>query len=201
MKKVEEIVLDEEAPEVASMHPQKFAMWLFIVTVIMLFAGFTSAYIVRKAEGNWLDYELPMSFWVTTLIIVISSATMQWAYISAKKDNLLNLKISISLTSLLGFLFLVGQWAAWSELVSSQVYFAGNFSNPAGSFLYVFTGLHAMHLIGGIVFLSIMLFFALKEQIHSQNLVKMEMCTTYWHFLGGLWLYLYGFLLYNHWVL
>ncbi|SEG38334.1 cytochrome c oxidase subunit 3 [Algoriphagus boritolerans] len=178
-----------------SMHPKKFALWLFMVSVVMVFAGLTSAYIVRQAEGNWLEYELPSIFWVTSGIAVASSLTLHWAYFSAKKDNFLNLKIGMLLTVLLGIAFLVGQWYSWVAMVDRDVFFVGN---PSGSFLYVFTGLHAAHLISGVIFLIIVLISTLKLKVHSKAMDTMEMATTYWHFLGGLWLYLFMFLLLNH---
>jgi cytochrome c oxidase subunit 3 len=85
-----------------SMHPKKFALWLFIVSVVMVFAGWTSAFIVRQAEGNWLDYDLPQIFWVTSGIVVLSSISLHWAYISAKKDNFIQLRLGMSLAMILG---------------------------------------------------------------------------------------------------
>jgi len=178
-----------------SMHPKKFALWLFLVTVLMIFAALTSAYIVRQAEGNWLEYELPEIFWVTSGIVVLSSIAMQFAYFAAKKDNFIGLRIGMVATVLLGIGFLVGQWYSWVALVDREVFFVGN---PAGSFLYVFTGLHAVHLISGVIFLIIVLISTFRYKVHSQALNTLEMATTYWHFLGGLWLYLFLFLLLNH---
>jgi len=178
-----------------SMHPKKFALWLFLVTVLMIFAALTSAYIVRQAEGNWLEYELPEIFWVTSGIVVLSSVAMQFAYFAAKKDNFLGLRIGMVATVLLGIGFLVGQWYSWVALVDRDVFFVGN---PAGSFLYVFTGLHAVHLISGVIFLIIVLISTFRDKVHSKALNTLEMATTYWHFLGGLWLYLFLFLLLNH---
>jgi cytochrome c oxidase subunit 3 len=178
-----------------SMHPKKFALWLFLVTVLMIFAALTSAYIVRQAEGNWLEYELPEIFWVTSGIVLLSSVSMQVAYFAAKRDNFIGLRIGMVLTVLLGFAFLVGQWYSWVALVDREVFFVGN---PAGSFLYVFTGLHALHLISGVIFLIIVLISTFRYKVHSQALNTLEMATTYWHFLGGLWLYLFLFLLLNH---
>ncbi|HSJ69529.1 MAG TPA: cytochrome c oxidase subunit 3 [Anditalea sp.] len=185
----------EGAEQPISMHPKKFALWLFIVSVVMVFAGLTSAYIVRQAEGNWLEFNLPEIFYYSTGIIILSSVTMHWAYISAKSDNMSMLKLAMGVTTLLGLIFLVTQWYSWVALVDRDVYFVGN---PSGSFLYVFTGLHALHLISGVIFLIIVLISALNYKVHSQNMARMEMCTTYWHFLGGLWLYLFMFLLLNH---
>jgi cytochrome c oxidase subunit 3 len=178
-----------------SMHPKKFALWLFLVTVLMIFAALTSAYIVRQAEGNWLEYELPEIFWVTSGIVLLSSVSMQAAYFAAKRDNFIGLRIAMVFTMLLGLAFLVGQWYSWVALVDREVFFVGN---PAGSFLYVFTGLHALHLISGVIFLIIVLISTFRYKVHSQALNTLEMATTYWHFLGGLWLYLFLFLLLNH---
>ena len=185
----------EGAEQPISMHPKKFALWLFIVSVVMIFASLTSAYIVRQAEGNWLEFELPSIFWYTSGIIVLSSLTLHYAYLAAKKDELQKLKIGMVLTAILGLAFLVGQWYSWVALVDRDVYFVGN---PAGSFLYVFTGLHAIHLISGVIFLIIVLISSFRYKVHSKNMNAMEMCVTYWHFLGGLWLYLFMFLLLNH---
>jgi cytochrome c oxidase subunit III len=178
-----------------SMNPKKFALWLFLVTVVMIFAALTSAYIVRQAEGNWLDYELPEIFWITSGIVVLSSISLQVAYHAAKKDNFLLLRTCMALTVALGIAFLVGQWYSWVALVDQEVFFVGN---PSGSFLYVFTGLHAAHLISGVIFLIIVLISTFVTKVHSQSLNTLEMAATYWHFLGGLWLYLFLFLLLNH---
>jgi cytochrome c oxidase subunit 3 len=178
-----------------SMHPKKFALWLFMVTVVMIFAALTSAYIVRQAEGNWLEYDLPQIFYYTSALVIISSVFLQFAYASAKKDNISNLRLGLIGAVIFGSAFLVGQWYSWVALVDKEVFFVGN---PAGSFLYVFTGLHAAHLISGVIFLIIVLISTFKYKVHSQSMNTMEMATTYWHFLGGLWLYLFMFLLLNH---
>jgi len=191
----ENLTFIEGAEQPLAMHPKKFALWLFIVSVVMVFAGMTSAYIVRQGEGNWLEFNLPNVFWYTSGIIILSSLSLQWAYSSAKKDNFNNIKIGLLITVILGIAFLVGQWFSWEALVAEDVYFVGN---PSGSFMYVFTGLHAVHLISGVIFLIIVLISALRNKIHSQKLAQLEMCVTYWHFLGGLWLYLFMFLLLNH---
>jgi cytochrome c oxidase subunit 3 len=177
------------------MHPLKFALWLFIVSIVMIFAALTSAYIVRQAEGDWLLYDLPVSFLRNTVLLVLSSVSMQLAYGAAKRNNFKATKVYMIVTALLSVSFLVGQFYSWGDLVDIDVFFVGN---PSGSFLYVLTGMHAFHLITGVVFILIMLISAYKLNVHSKNMVKMEMCTTYWHFLDGLWLYLYIFLLLNH---
>ena len=170
-------------------------MWLFIVSIVMLFAALTSAFIVKQSDGNWYSFELPGIFALTTLVIAASSVTMHMAYLAAKKDKLVRVKWLLLITILLGFLFLVGQYFSWSALVENNIYFVSNYAS--GSFIYIFTGLHAVHLISGIVFLLITIGSSIKSKIHSKKLAQIEMCMTYWHFLGGLWVYLYVFLLFN----
>lgn len=189
-----EFKIVEEAKKPMAMNPKKFAMWLFIMSVVMIFASMTSAYIVRHAEGNWLFFELPQLFWVNTGIILVSSITMHWAYLSAKRDSLESVKIATIITTILGVAFLVGQYLAWGDLVANKVHLVGN---PSGSFVYVISGLHGLHIVGGVVFLLILLNSTFKYKVHSKSLNQIEMCATYWHFLGGLWLYLFIFLLLN----
>ena len=94
-----------------------------------------------------------------------------------------------------GFLFLTGQWMAWEQLVEVKAHWVGN---VAGSFIYVLTGMHGLHLISALIFVVIVIISAFRYKIHSKSLVQLEMFVTYWHFLGGLWLYLYLFLTLNH---
>jgi cytochrome c oxidase subunit III len=187
----------EEAEEMQAMNPKKFALWLFIVSIIMLFAAFTSAYIVRRAKTDWLLFDMPELFWVNSVILIISSATMQWAVWNARKDNITLLKVALGITTILGLCFLIGQWQAWGELVRVGVFFAGSEANASGSFTYVLTGMHAFHILSGLGFLIGMLYYSFQFKVHSKNMTKLEICATYWHFLDILWLYLFVFLLMN----
>ena len=181
----------EEPKKPMAMHPKKFGMWLFMASVMMLFMSLTSAYIVRQAEGNWLYFDLPALFLISTVVIAASSVTMQLGFWAAKKDNSERVKTMVGLTTILGCAFLIIQYLGWKDLVANQVYLVGN---PSGSFLYIITGLHALHIISAIVYLLIVLNSAFRFKIGSKNIAQMEMCTTYWHFLGVLWLYLFVFL-------
>lgn len=185
----------EQPQETLAMHPKKFILWLFIVSIVMIFAGLTSAYIVRQGDGNWLEFSLPVELWYSSVIILLSSVSMQWAHYSAKKDNLNNLKIAMLITSLLGIAFVVSQFQVWEVLTAMQVKFSGN---PSGSFLYVLTGVHVFHLVTGILFVLIVLVQTFRYKVHSRKMVQIDMCNTYWHFLDALWIYLFVFLLMNH---
>lgn len=190
-----EIKIVEEAKRPLAMNPLKFAMALFIVTVCMLFAAWTSAYLVKRAEPGWSEVQIPSIFWINTVIILASSVTMVWAQRSARKDNLEALKLALGITVVLGFAFLVGQWMAWEKLVQLNEYFVGG--NVSHSFLYVLTGVHAAHILGGLIFLIIILISTFKYKIHSRNMISLELCAAFWHFLDVLWLYLFIFLLLN----
>lgn len=145
----------------------------------MLVAAFTSAYLVRRAEGNWTEFEIPSIFYYSTGVLVLSSVFMHLGFKSAEKDNFGNLKIFISLTFVSGILFLIMQYIGWTELQSLGIYFKGN---PAESFYYVLTGVHAFHLITGLFVLFFSFMEAFKMNIHSKNLIRIEVCATYWHF-------------------
>ncbi|KAA6441794.1 cytochrome oxidase subunit III [Dyadobacter flavalbus] len=184
--------VEKEPQETLAMDPMKFILWLFLVSIIMLFASQTSAYLVRRAEGNWLEFEMPRIFWYSTIVLLISSIAMQWAYFSAKKDQFKQLKIAISITFVLGLAFLWMQFEGWKQLVAMNVYFVGN---PSGSFFYVFTGLHGFHIISGLIVLLFSWAAAFRLKVHAKNLRRIQICATYWHFLDILWLYLFVFLL------
>ncbi len=184
----------EEPKMVLGMHPLKFIMWLIIVSIVMVFASMTSAYLVRRADGNWLQFELPPQLWISSAVIIISSFTMHWAYWAASKSKIQATQIAMLTTTVLGLVFCWSQVQAWQFLVDINVYFVGN---PSGSFVYVLTGLHVFHLVSGMLFLLVVLWQTLRGRVHANSLVSMEMCTTYWHFLDGLWLYLFFFLLAN----
>ena len=192
---VNEISIVEEPEETLSMNPRKFILWLFIVSIIMLFAAMTSAYLVRRAEGNWLEYTIPAVFSYSSIVLVISSLSMHWAYVAAKKDNFGQLKTAITITFVLGVIFLYMQFQGWVELVDQKVFFVGN---PAGSFMYIFTGLHGFHLISGLVVLTVALIAAFRLRIHAKSLNQIQIAAVYWHFLDILWLYLFFFLVYFH---
>jgi cytochrome c oxidase subunit 3 len=190
-------LLPEKEPGTGT-HPLRFVLWLLMVSITMIFAAYTSAYIVRREEGNWLEFDLPSRLLVTTIILALSSATVQWAYFSARKDEVRRVQIGLGLTFALGVAFLVGQWNVWADLVRNKIFFGGVDSNPSGSFLYVLTGVHAFHLITGLIFLLVVLRKSLNYQVHSRQMLSIGNVTIYWHFLGALWLYLYLFLLLNH---
>ncbi|MAJ51465.1 MAG: cytochrome oxidase subunit III [Flammeovirgaceae bacterium] len=177
--------------KIKSINAKKFALWLFIVSICMLFAGLTSAYIVKKSDGRWLQFEMPDMFLYSTLVLVLSSIVMHLTYLKAKNNSLKAVKIGIASTAVIALVFFYMQYLSWVQLVAQDIFLVGN---PSGSFVYIFSGLHLAHLIGGMVFLLVIFLDTINYKVHSKSMLAIEMCTTYWHFLGGLWIYLYLFL-------
>lgn len=194
----DEIILDKKVSganaKPLGMNPLKFALWLFIVSFVMFFAAMSSAYIVKRTDGNWLEFELPSLFYVNSVVLLISSISMQFAFLSAKRNNFSNMRVGLIITIVLGLAFLFGQLKAWGQLIEIKAFLVGN---PAGSFIYLLSGSHGAHLIGGLIFLLIVLFMDFKADKNSKSMLWIELCTTFWHFLDGLWVYLFLFLILN----
>jgi cytochrome c oxidase subunit 3 len=192
---IKELKIVEEAKQPISMNPKKFALWLFMVSVLMLFGAWTSAYLVKRADTDWAEIMLPNQMLINTAIILLSSAALIVAYRAARQDNLKLVKLGIGLSMLLGLAFLAGQLIAYGDMIKLNQYLSG--SNVSHSFVYVLTAVHGLHLVSGLVFLALVLVDAFKFRVHAKNLTRLEMCSTYWHFLGILWLYLFVFIKLN----
>jgi cytochrome c oxidase subunit 3 len=171
-------------------------LWISIVAMIMIFSSLTSAYVVSRGKSNWLHFELPQLFYISTAFIMISSVTMNWTLSEAKKNNLKNIKTGALLTFVLGLAFAICQFKAWGQLVEQNIYFAGKTSSASGSYLYAITGLHLAHLFFGMAALLVVWVKSLFNKYNSENLLGIRLCATFWHFLDGLWIYLFLFLLF-----
>ena len=172
-----------------------------IFSIVMLFAGLTSAYIVSKgalsSEQKWDFISLPNVFTYSTLAILLSSIFAIFSLRNLKKSKLKSTKRFLILALLLGIVFSFLQLQGWSELVSEGHFFAGKDSNVAASFIYVLTGVHLGHLIAGLIVFAILLYKLRINKYSSTNHLGFKLGTWFWHFLGILWIYLYGFLLYS----
>ena len=175
-----------------------FTLMMFAVSSLMIFAALTSAFLVRRAEGNWLEFEIPSLFVYSTLIILISSVTLHFAYTKLKVGNMALTKVFTAITLVLGFLFLLTQFYAWGELVDMKVFFGGSTANVSGSFMYVLTGVHAAHIISAIIYLLIIFGKVIKSKVTSTNAIVFKTCSVFWHFLGVVWIWLYVFLIIYH---
>ncbi len=184
-----DLTLDTPKPKIAT---GKVLLWLAIASMVMLFAGLTSGYIVRQAEGNWMQVTVPRAFYFSTAFILLSSITMQSALSAIKKNNTGTVKTLLIVTLALGLAFVFCQFLGYNSLVNQGVYFTGG--NASASFFYAITGLHLAHLIGGILSLMFVTGKSIMEKYNSNNYLGIQLCSTYWHFLDGLWIYLFLFL-------
>lgn len=171
-------------------------MWVSMISMFMIFAGLTSAYYVRMESGDWMTFELPKLFYISTALILISSITMNTTVSSIKAGNLAGMKRAALITLLLGIGFVVTQWLAWEFLYENRIVFAGKHSNASGSFLYILTGLHALHLIAGILSLTFVWAKAMRGLYSIDNHYGVEITAIFWHFLDALWIFLFLFLLF-----
>lgn len=190
-------------------HPQKFMMWIAIASICMAFAGLTSGYMVREAQGNWRYYTLPHIFWYSTIPIVLSSLTIVLGVRAFKNREMPRYRMFIAATLLLGILFGVMQCAGFYQLYTQlqQVRINGQVlneaatvrvnGNPSESFLFIIAGLHLAHLLGGIITLLIVFFRAFRTHVKTYSSTGLEITAIYWHFVDALWLYLFVFFLVN----
>ncbi len=175
-------------------HPHKFILWVAMGSIVMMFAGLTSAYIVRQAGANWLQFDFPPIFWASTAVILFSSLTMHLALKSFKAREMKRYRILITVTAIAGVLFAVMQFDGFNYLYHNGVKILGEGSNPSASFLGIIVGLHALHVLGGVIALMIVFFRAYSRRIKSYDATPVELAAIYWHFVDILWLYLFIFL-------
>lgn len=171
-------------------HPHKFAMWVAIASIIMMFAGLTSAFIVKSGQPNWQEVRTPITFWYSTAVILISSITIQAAVRAIKQRSMAQYRNLMLITLVLGIVFMVLQWFGFDWLWKHGVKFEGS---GAGQFLYIIFGLHAIHVLGGIIALAAILIRQYAGRTRTYNSTSTEVMATYWHFVDVLWVYLLVF--------
>jgi len=172
-------------------HPHKFTMWIAIGSIIMMFAGLTSAYIVKSGQASFTEVKTPQVFWYSTAVILLSSLTIQMALRSFKQREMDRYRLLMAGTMMLGAVFIVLQWNGFMELWNSGIQFKG--VAGAGQFLYVIFGLHALHVLGGAIALVVMLIKAVFSKTKTYGSIGVEVMATYWHFVDVLWIYLFVF--------
>jgi len=173
-------------------HSKKFALIIACASIVMMFMAFTSAYIVRRAAGNWLEFRLPNIFFINTAVILLSSVTLQASYYFFKNGKEFLYKGLMILSFLLGILFLLLQYQGWLDMQAIGVELTGN---PSGSFVYVISGVHAAHILGGLAALTVALVqaFSLRYKVTPRRKLRFELTLIYWHFVDFLWVYLLVF--------
>ncbi len=160
----------------------------FLGAVTMLFVAFTSAYLARRQEPGWPAIATPAILWVNTAVLLASSGTVEGARALLRRGDILGLRRGLAVTAGLGVLFVLGQLLAWRQLAAQGLFLT---SNPHSSFFYLLTGVHGLHLLGGLGALGVVLARAWRGRYTPHEYTGITVCATYWHFMDALWLYLF----------
>jgi cytochrome c oxidase subunit 3 len=185
-------------------EPYKFMMGVAIFGIVLLFLSISFLYLLRKSGTDWNNFKLPGIFWVSTFIILASSGTLYAAIKAFKKDNFHTYKWLTGITLSLGTTFIITQFIGWKQLFDTGIAMRNSVS---GAFLYTLSGLHIVHILAGIISLSITFSSALKRvtyvdafvySVNPPTQLRLQLVSIYWHFIDVLWIYLFGFLLYHH---
>ncbi|MAR26480.1 MAG: cytochrome oxidase subunit III [Flavobacteriales bacterium] len=186
--------LNQDEIRLKTIKAKKMMLLFCLLSISMTFAGLTSAYIVSKARPDWLkDFDLPLSFTISTIIIILSSLSMWLAKKSVFKNEIKNANKWLLITFSLAIFFIFLQISGFNSIINQGYFFTGAQSTVTTSFLYVLTALHLLHLFAGLIVLIVVLANNHKEKYIKEKL-GFELAVTFWHFLGGLWLYLFVFL-------
>ncbi len=173
----------------------KLLLLFAMISMTMMFAGLTSAFVVSKSRADWLkDFQLPIAFYFSTAAIIGCSITFHLAKKSIQKDNQKATTTFLLSTLALGILFVFLQFIGFGQVVANGYYFTGSESSITTTFLYIVTLVHLLHLAGGIISLLIIIYNHFKQKYNSTQTIGIELGAMYWHFLDILWVYLFLFL-------
>lgn len=185
-------VMSNVTSQKKNIHPHKFTLWVAMGSIIMMFAGLTSAYIVKSNQPKWITFNMPVIFWYSTAVLLTSSITIQTALKKFKDRRLGTYRNFLSITLILGVIFIILQCLGFYLLWQNGITLSGSGSAP---FMYIIFGLHGLHVTGGIIALLIMFIKAFSMRRRSYDAVPVEVISTYWHFVDILWVYLFIFFL------
>ncbi len=176
---------------------KKMMLWFGIISLSMMFAGLTSAFIVSSERKDWLsDFQLPQAFYISTAVIILSSATM----FLAKKLILSGKRVPGSLlmaaTFILGVVFIVMQFVGFGQILKMGYFFTGSDSNTMTSLIYLFVLAHIVHIVSGLIVLLVVLINTIRGKYDNNNDLGLSLGATFWHFCDVLWVYLFLFLIF-----
>lgn len=171
----------------------KQMLWVSMISMTMMFAGLTSAYVVSKNREDWVGFELPSAFYISTLLIVLSSITFYFAKRSIINEKISKTSVLLAVTLLLGLGFVFFQFQGFKQLIDAGLYFTGKESNVSSSFLYVITIAHMAHIFAGIIVLITVLYQNINLKYKGLNILGLELGAIFWHFVDALWIYLFLF--------
>jgi len=172
----------------------KLLLWFGMISICMIFAGLTSAYVVSKSRPDWLkDFQLPTAFLISTIAMLVSSLTFYGALQTMKKGNRSQTTVLLLTTLGLGFAFILLQFQGFGQVIENGYFFTGSESNVTTSFLYIAVLVHIAHLLGGIISLLVVIYNHYKQKYNSTQTLGIELSAMYWHFMDFIWVYLFLF--------
>ena len=174
-------------------HPYKFNLWLGLAGIIMMFAGLTSAYIVKRSQPGWENFNLPRIFLYSTIVILVSSVTIQVALRAFREREMARYRLFFGITAILGIVFVIMQINGFYQFQFNGMKMIGVGSNPAYSFILAIAGVHILHVLGGLIAMLIIFSRVYGSKRRNYTIVPIEIITTYWHFVDLLWVYLFVF--------
>ena len=189
--------LTEGTMQQKNSRAKKMMLWFGIISLIMGFAGWTSAYIVSSKRDDWIsDLELPQAFFVSTAIIILSSITYVLAKQAVKKNNQKLGTIFLLTTLVLGISFIILQFIGFSQMLENGYYFTGPQRSIKISYVYLIAAEHKAHVVAGLISLLVVLVQQLRGKYMPDNMLGLELGATFWHFLDFIWVYLILFMLF-----
>lgn len=187
--------LTEGTIEEKNSRAKKMMLWFGIVSLIMSFMGWTSAFIVSSSREDWLkDFQLPNAFIISTVFIVISSITFVLAKKALKSNNRQMTTMWLMATLVLGIAFIYNQFMGFQEIIDLGYNFTGPTSNVTMSYIYLIAMVHILHVIAGLICLLVVIYNHFKQKYNASNMLGFELAATFWHFVDVLWIYLFLFL-------
>ena len=174
---------------------KKMMLWFGIVSLIMSFAGWTSAFVVSSTREDWIsDFQLPNAFVISTIVIVLSSITFWLAKRSLKQDNRQMTTTWLLATFVLGLVFIYNQFAGFQQIIDLGYNFTGPTSSVTMSYIYLIAIVHILHVVVGLFCLLVVIYNHFKQKYSSTKMLGFELAATFWHFVDILWVYLFLFL-------
>lgn len=174
---------------------KKMMLWFGIASLIMSFAGWTSAFVVSSSRPDWLkDFQLPNGFLISTVVIILSSLTFILAKQALKKGNRQLTSIWLLSTLVLGVVFVFSQFSGFQQIIDAGYNFTGPTSNVTMSYIYLIALVHILHVVVGLICLLVVIYNHFKQKYSATNMLGLELAATFWHFIDILWVYLFLFL-------
>ena len=189
---VQEQTLQEELT-VAKKKSAKPMLWVSMISMVMFFAGLTSAYVISMKRDDWVSFDLPQAFYVSTFLIVASSITLFLSQKFLKKDKRQLSLLFVVVTLVLGIGFIWQQYVGFNQLRSVGLFFTGPESTVSTSFIIGITFMHVLHLLAGVLVLLVVIYNHFKYKYKSDNMLGFELGAIFWHFVDILWIYLFFF--------